>query len=83
MKIEIDSYCYHRFFGEIYASLETDLATRLTKGNFSTRQSLPVRKVSCLAILLLPRERLSASGMDCVSAWGHPRGGSLHDAQYD
>ena len=41
MKIGIDSYCYHRFFGEIYASLETGLATGLTKGNLSTRQSSP------------------------------------------
>ena len=29
MKVAIDSYCYHRYFGEIYPNLQADPGTRI------------------------------------------------------
>ena len=37
MKPAIDSYCYHRHFGEIYAGIESDPGTRITLDDFLVR----------------------------------------------
>ena len=37
MKIAIDSYCYHRYFGEVYPNIETDPGVRLTIADFFDR----------------------------------------------
>mgnify|MGYP003602405915 CR=1 FL=1 len=37
MKIGIDSYSYHRFFGEWYAGLQEDPGTRMTVLDFLDR----------------------------------------------
>lgn len=37
MKLAIDSYCYHRQFGEIYPRLETDPGKRITMAEFVRR----------------------------------------------
>ena len=47
MQIGIDSYCFHRYFGEIYAGLQTDPGTRWRmEGEFldfalASRHNLP------------------------------------------
>ena len=84
MKIAIDSYCYHRHFGEIYPGLETDPGTRMTMDDFVARaQALGVAGVSlesCFfpqadaGTLARLRERLDAAGLERVWAWGHPHG---------
>jgi hypothetical protein len=37
MKLAIDSYCYHRYFGEVYPGLETDPGHRITIDDFLER----------------------------------------------
>lgn len=84
MQIAIDSYCFHRHFGEVYPGLETDPGTRLSMDEFLHRaQALGVRGVSlesCFVPDLSPaalarlHERLDALGLDRVWAWGHPHG---------
>ncbi|MDR3534176.1 MAG: sugar phosphate isomerase/epimerase [Rhodopila sp.] len=84
MKIGIDSYCYHRFFGEIYSGLETDPGTRMNVWDFLDRAaSLKVAGVSlesCFfgdiddGMVARLRARLDELGLERVWAWGHPRG---------
>lgn len=83
MKIGIDSYCYHRFFGEVYPGLETDPGTRLTitevidKAKRAGARGISIESFMLTggsAELSLLREKLSEAGMDCVMAWGHPKG---------
>jgi sugar phosphate isomerase/epimerase len=96
MKIGIDSYCYHRFFGDWYPDLQTDPGRRMTVWDFLDRaDALGVAGVS-LECCYLPeptdaflgrlRERLEALGMEPVWAWGHPNGlgsGTLPEAAED
>ena len=37
MKVAIDSYCYHRWFGEAYPNIETDPGERITMFDFLER----------------------------------------------
>src|SRR5436190_23340569 len=37
MKLAIDSYCYHRYFGEVYPDLQTDPGKRMTVWDFIKR----------------------------------------------
>lgn len=84
MKLAIDSYSYHRYFGEIYPGLETDPGTRMTVSDFVERaHALGVAGVSLESCfmpnpseddLLKLRERLDRLGLDRVWAWGHPGG---------
>jgi 3-oxoisoapionate decarboxylase len=83
MKVGIDSYCYHRYFGEIYP----DQRTRASAGRFTISSNraaeLEVDGVS-LGVLFLRepgagylteiKAVLDELGMERVLAWGHPDG---------
>ena len=84
MKIGIDSYCYHRFFGEVYP-FQNDPPKRMALEDFIDRASeLEVDGVSlesCFvpqrddaAYMQSVRDRLDEYGLDRVWAWGHPDG---------
>jgi sugar phosphate isomerase/epimerase len=83
MKIGIDSYCYHRFFGEVYPQQPAP-AKRMTLENFLDRaHKLKVDGVSleaCFfpdyspAFLGGVRKQLEEWSLDPVYAWGHPDG---------
>ncbi len=83
MKIGIDSYCYHRYFGEVYPD-QQDPGTRWTFLDFVNRAcELGVDAVSlescffesldqgCLAEM---KAVLDDRGLERVLAWGHPDG---------
>lgn len=84
MKIAIDSYCYHRYFGEVYPNLEQPPAYRMTLEDFIDRaRAHEVQGVSIESFMLddsSPRnlERLRGllddAGLELVWAWGHPHG---------
>ena len=84
MKLAIDSYTYHRYFGEIYPGIEQDPGSRITMRGFLDRaHALGVAGVSVescfipnpsweeIAALRASLEELS---LECVWAWGHPGG---------
>ncbi len=91
MKIAIDSYCYHRYFGEIYPGLQRPAERSMTVWDFLRRaRQLGVAGVSlesCFvptdsATLGRLREALDGYGFERVWAWGHPNGlGSGADRQ--
>ena len=93
MKIGIDSYCYHRFFGEVYPQQSVP-ERRMTLEDFLRRaHELGVDGVSiescfvpdCGALYLgRVREMLDGFGLDRVWAWGHPDGlaGGTNPAAY-
>lgn len=81
MKVAIDSYCYHRFFGEIYPGLEEDPGRRMSLLDFVDRAvAHGVQGVSLESFMLdgtdpsALRTHLDAAGLEPVWAWGHPRG---------
>ena len=84
MKIAIDSYCYHRYFGESYPNLQTDPGTRMTVWDFLKRaKKHRVQGVSIESCFLPPiddrflgtlRDDLDDDGFERVWAWGHPNG---------
>ena len=95
MKLGIDSYTYHRFFGDWYPDLQVDPGRRMTVFDFLDRaRELGVAGVS-LESCYLPaddvfidrlRAALDARGLERVWAWGHPSGlksGADHDAAQD
>jgi sugar phosphate isomerase/epimerase len=83
MKIGIDSYCYHRFFGEVYP-MQKPAAQPYTMDLFLDR----AKQLGCEGVSLescfFPdfsekyltglRRRLDDLGFDRVYAWGHPDG---------
>ena len=83
MKIGIDSYCYHRFLGEVYPDQDTP-EKNLTMGEFLARaHELGVDGVSletCFlesfddAYLKDLKAQLDEYKFDRVWAWGHPDG---------
>jgi sugar phosphate isomerase/epimerase len=84
MKIAIDSYCYHRYFGEVYPGLQQRPDRTMTVWDFLKRaRQLGVAGVS-LESCFFPtldddfldrlRETLDAYGFERVWAWGHPNG---------
>lgn len=83
MKLAIDSYCYHRYFGEVYPGLQKPPKRTMTVWDFLRRaRRLGVAGVS-LESCFLPtdedslrpvREKLDEYKMDRVWAWGHPDG---------
>lgn len=83
MKVGIDSYCYHRLFGEVYTG-QNQPQYRLSFEDFLTKiDKLGIDGVSlesCFipqfddAYLYGVKAHLDASGMDRVYAWGHPDG---------
>ena len=94
MKIGIDSYCYHRCFGEVYPK-QTAPTRRMSLEDFIDRaHALVVDGVSiesCFVpgrddpgYLAAVRARLDGLGLDRVYAWGHPDGlaGGSDEAAY-
>lgn len=83
MKIAIDSYCYHRYFGDWYA-IQTDPGVRLTVWDFLKRAKKHgvdgVSIESCYfkhiddRFLVELRDKLDEYGFERVWAWGHPDG---------
>ena len=84
MKLGIDSYCYHRYFGEIYPGLQRDPGKRMTVWDFLKRaRKHRVEGVSIEACFLPQlddvflgrlRDTLDDYGFERVWAWGHPDG---------
>ncbi|MFN2303416.1 MAG: sugar phosphate isomerase/epimerase family protein [Anaerolineales bacterium] len=83
MKVGIDSYCYHRFFGEVYPDQEPP-EKDMTMSDFLTRaKELEVDGVS-LESCFFPsydeawlkdlKAQLDDYGFERVYAWGHPDG---------
>jgi len=83
MKVGIDSYCYHRFFGEVYPDQKPP-AKNMTMEDFLKRaKELEVDGVS-LESCFFPstdavwfkdlKAQLDDYGFDRVYAWGHPDG---------
>lgn len=84
MKLAIDSYCYHRYFGEYYEGLQEDIRERRTVWDVLSR----AKRLGCAGISLeacyLPaedaqfrealRKALEKKGLQLVWAWGHPNG---------
>ena len=94
MKVGIDSYCYHRFFGEVYPH-QNQPAKQWTLEDFIKRaKELDVDGVS-LESCFIPRfdkaylseikGMLDEFNFDRVYAWGHPDGlaGGKNEAAYD
>lgn len=83
MKVGIDSYCYHRYFGEIYPD-QADPGVRWTFQDFARRAAeLAVDGVSlesCFFPSLEPsylgevKQALDERRLERVLAWGHPDG---------
>ena len=95
MKVGIDSYCYHRFFGEVYPE-QKDPGKTMTLEDFLDRaQELDVDGVSLESCFIDKRDdpgylesikaRLDDHDFDCVYAWGHPDGleGGRNRSEYD
>ena len=83
MKVGIDSYCYHRYFGEVYPD-QQDPGVRWTFQDF-VRRAAELRRggvslESCFFESLEPgylseiKAALDEQGMERVLAWGHPDG---------
>jgi sugar phosphate isomerase/epimerase len=93
MKVGIDSYCYHRYFGEVYPQQKPP-ARQMTLEDFLDRaKELEVDGVSlesCFipsfdkAYLADVKAKIDDSGLDRVFAWGHPDGleGGKNDEAY-
>jgi len=84
MKTGIDSYCYHRYFGEVYEGIEEPPKYNMSLEEFLERATeLGVDGVS-LETCFIPsfdesylkkiKEILDKGNLDVVVAWGHPNG---------
>jgi len=84
MHTGIDSYCYHRYFGEVYDGIENPAKYKMTLEDFIKRAiELGVNGVS-LETCFIPsfdqdylkkiKELLAEGSLDAVVAWGHPNG---------
>ncbi len=84
MKLAIDSYCYHRYFGEVYPGLQQAPRRPMTVWDFLNRAQkhgvagvsleacfLPVTNDAFLGRL---RDTLDEMHFERVWAWGHPDG---------
>jgi hypothetical protein len=78
VKIGIDSYCYHRFFGDWYPGLQADPGRRMTVWDFLERaRGLGAEAVSLEACYLPAtdaflgrlRDTLDEQGFERVWAW--------------
>ncbi len=92
MKIGIDSYCYHRFFGEVYPQQSAPSKSMSLEDFLRRAHQLRVDGVS-LESCFMPRldteylsqirRLLDSYNLDRVFAWGHPdglEGGANRDA---
>jgi sugar phosphate isomerase/epimerase len=94
MKVGIDSYCYHRFFGEVYDP-QVKPPKEMTLEDFLKRaHELGVDGVSLESCFIPSFDRsylseikgmLDEYGMDRVFAWGHPDGleGGKNEKMFD
>src|SRR5512138_181036 len=84
MKIGIDSYCYHRFFGEVYGDQQKPAKDWTMQDFLKRAKELKVDGVS-LESCFFPasaddawfkdlKAQLDDYGLDRVYAWGHPDG---------
>jgi 3-oxoisoapionate decarboxylase len=85
MKIGIDSYCFHRYFGEVYPDLQEDPGVRWRMEGEFLDFALPLKVdevalESCFfnalddGLCAEIRGRLDEVGIDRVLGWGHPEG---------
>jgi len=83
MKIGIDSYCYHRFFGEVYDTQKPPKKNMTMEDFLRRAKYLEVDGVSLESCFLPSQEdaylkelkaQLDEYGFDRVYAWGHPDG---------
>ena len=94
MKVGIDSYCYHRFFGEVYPQQEKPHKEMTLEDFLKRANELEVDGVS-LESCFIPRfdnaylseikGMLDEYDMDRVFAWGHPDGleGGKNEKAFD
>ncbi len=94
MKVGIDSYCYHRFFGEVYPDQRAPATAMTLEGFLARAKELGVDGVS-LESCFFPRfdasylsevkGMLDSFGLDRVFAWGHPDGleGGKNEKAFD
>jgi sugar phosphate isomerase/epimerase len=94
MKIGIDSYCYHRFFGEVYDQQRKPSKQMSLEDFIKRAKELKADGVS-LESCFIPRfdpaylseikGRLDEANLDRVFAWGHPDGleGGKNTKAYD
>ena len=83
MKTGIDSYCFHRYFGEVYDN-QQDPGKRITYEDFLNRAvELGVAGVSLETCffesqdedyLKRLKEIMDRGSLECIVAWGHPVG---------
>ncbi|MBI2941844.1 MAG: sugar phosphate isomerase/epimerase [Chloroflexi bacterium] len=84
MRIGIDSYCFHRYFGDLWPGIDVDPGKRWEVFDFiAFAREVGVAGVS-LETCFLPgldagflqelRSALDDAGLDRVLAWGHPTG---------
>jgi sugar phosphate isomerase/epimerase len=83
LKVGIDSYCYHRFFGEVYDDQRKPSREMKLEDFIARAKTLGVDGVS-LESCFIPRfdsaylsevkGLLDDAGLDRVFAWGHPDG---------
>lgn len=94
MKVGIDSYCFHRFFGEVYPQQQTPERSMTLQDFIEFAKTLAVDGVSlesCFfpsverSYLADVRARLDSYNLDRVYAWGHPDGleGGTNETAYD
>jgi sugar phosphate isomerase/epimerase len=84
VKVGIDSYCFHRYFGEIHRERETDPGTRWTPFDLIAfartigAEGLSLETCFMPALdkgfLLELGAALDDAGLDRILAWGHPVG---------
>lgn len=94
MKVGIDSYCYHRLFGEVYPQ-QKEPAQKKTLEDFLQRaKELEVDGVSLESCFVKSFDRgylseikgiLDEAELDRVWAWGHPDGleGGKNEKEFD
>jgi sugar phosphate isomerase/epimerase len=83
MKVGIDSYCFHRLFGEVYPGQRPPEKILSFEDFLTKAESLEIDGLS-LESCFIPKfdsgylqsikSRLDSSGLDRVYAWGHPDG---------
>jgi sugar phosphate isomerase/epimerase len=94
MKVGIDSYCYHRFFGEVYGDQEKPSKEMSLEDFINRAHELKVDGVS-LESCFIPKfddsylkgikKMLDDYNLDRVYAWGHPDGleGGKNEKAYE
>ena len=93
MRIGIDSYCYHRYFGDVYDHQEPPEKEWTLKDFIGRAQELNVDGVSLESCFIRQdagylsevKGMLDEAGMERVWAWGHPDGleGGKNEQEFD